>query len=106
MTEAARNLLVAFESLPAEDRRAVAAEILRRATVEEDYEGTDDDLIQAADRAFLELERSEARTEATEIQRVLEETLRQRRLEMVLDHAGRVELGLDQEALRRLREKG
>ncbi|HUP42672.1 MAG TPA: hypothetical protein VM599_05615 [Thermoanaerobaculia bacterium] len=59
MTEAARNLLTAFESLPVEDRQEVAAEILRRATVEEGYESTDDDLIRAADRVFLELERNE-----------------------------------------------
>ena len=60
MTEAAKDLLLRFESLPLEDRREVAAEILRR----------------------------------------------RRRLEEVLDHAGRVELNVDGKELRRLRETG
>jgi hypothetical protein len=59
MTEAAKNLLVAFESLPVEDRQEVATEILRRSTLESDYETTDADLVRAADRVFLELERNE-----------------------------------------------
>jgi hypothetical protein len=59
VTEAAKNLLVAYASLPVEDRQEVAAEILRRATVEAEYETTDADLVQAADRVFLELDRNE-----------------------------------------------
>lgn len=46
------------------------------------------------------------RTKAEAIRRALEETLRRRALERVLEHAGRVALDLDQEGLRRLREEG
>ncbi|HSL83642.1 MAG TPA: hypothetical protein VLF66_12780, partial [Thermoanaerobaculia bacterium] len=59
MTEAAKDLLVVFESLPAEDRREVAVEILRRETVQTDYELTEDELVQAADRVFLGLDQDE-----------------------------------------------
>jgi hypothetical protein len=60
MTEAARDLLIAFESLPAEERRELAVEILRREAVGADYETTEGQLVQAADRVFLELERNES----------------------------------------------
>jgi hypothetical protein len=40
------------------------------------------------------------------IRRALEETLRRRRLERVLEHAGKVALDLDQDRLARLREEG
>lgn len=47
-----------------------------------------------------------ARTKAETIRRALEETLRRRKLQQVLEHAGRVDLDLDQERLRRLRAEG
>jgi hypothetical protein len=59
MTEAAKNLLIVFESLPVEDRREVAVEILRRESAEAEDEITEDELVQAADRVFLELDRGE-----------------------------------------------
>ena len=46
------------------------------------------------------------RTKAEAIRQALEETLRRRKLEQVLAHAGRVGIDLDQEKLRRLREDG
>ena len=60
------------------------------------------------DEALVEETRRalKARTKAEAIRQALEEALRRRRLERVLDHAGRIELDLDQEKLRRLRETG
>lgn len=60
------------------------------------------------DEALVEETRKalKARTKAEAIRRSLEEALRRRRLERVLDHAGRVELDLDQAKLHRLREEG
>jgi Arc/MetJ family transcription regulator len=60
------------------------------------------------DEALVEETRKalKARTKAEAIRQALEEALRRRRLERVLDHAGRVELDLDQGKLRRLREEG
>jgi Arc/MetJ family transcription regulator len=60
------------------------------------------------DEALVEETRKalKVRTKAEAIRRALVEALRRRRLEQVLDHAGRVELDLDQERLRRLREEG
>lgn len=60
MTEAARDLLTAFDLLPPEERRELAVEILRREAVGGDYATTDDDFVQAADRVFLELDRNES----------------------------------------------
>lgn len=104
MTEAAKNVLVAFESLPVEDRREVAEEILRRMAVEADDKNPSKDLIRAADQVFWDVERDERGTQPEAIPPVSEEGLRRRRLAEVLQHAGRVELELDQEELRRLRE--
>lgn len=59
MTDAAQNLLIAFESLPVEDRREVAVEILRREALEGSHETTEDELVQAADRVFLGLDQDE-----------------------------------------------
>ncbi len=47
-----------------------------------------------------------ASTKSETLRRALEEVLRRRKLEQVLDHAGRVELDIDPERLRRLREEG
>jgi hypothetical protein len=60
------------------------------------------------DEALVEETRKalKARTKAEAIRQALEEALRRRRLERVLDHAGRVELDLNQGRLRRLRKEG
>lgn len=47
-----------------------------------------------------------AATKSEAIRRALEEVLRRRKLQRALEHAGRVELDLDPERLRRLREEG
>ena len=60
----------------------------------------DEELIEAAKDAMGVATKSEA------IRLALEESLRRRRLERVLDHAGKIEIDLDQERLRRLRELG
>ena len=60
----------------------------------------DEELIEAAKDAMGVATKSEA------IRLALEESLRRRRLERVLDHAGTIEIDLDQERLRRLRELG
>lgn len=60
----------------------------------------DEDLLEETRKAY------DVKTKAEAIRRALEEALRRRRLEEVLSHAGRVELDLDQETLRRLREEG
>ena len=69
-----------------------------------DHEKLDEELTQAADRVLSELERDEKATRPEAIPQVSEEGRRRKELEQVLEHAGRVELELDQEELRRLRE--
>jgi Arc/MetJ family transcription regulator len=60
----------------------------------------DEGLIEEARNALGAATKSEA------IRRALEEVLRRRRLQRALENAGRVELDLDQDRLRRLREEG
>lgn len=60
----------------------------------------DEGLIEEARNALGAATKSEA------IRRALEEVLRRRRLERALENAGRVELDLDADRLRRLREEG
>lgn len=60
----------------------------------------DEGLIERARNALGAATKSEA------IRRALEEVLRRRKLERALENAGRVELDLDPERLRRLREEG
>lgn len=60
----------------------------------------DEGLIEKARNALGAATKSEA------IRRALEEVLRRRKLERALENAGRVELDLDPERLRRLREEG
>jgi Arc/MetJ family transcription regulator len=60
----------------------------------------DEGLIEEARNALGAATKSEA------IRRALEEVLRRRRLQRALENAGRVELDLDPERLRRLREEG
>lgn len=60
------------------------------------------------DEALIEEARSAlgAPTKSETIRRALEEVLRRRKLQRALEHAGSIELDLDQERLRRLREAG
>ncbi len=58
MTEAARELLKAFEALPAVDRQEVATEILRRAGVLEDV--PEAAFQQLADELFCSYDAEEA----------------------------------------------
>lgn len=60
----------------------------------------DEGLIEEARNALGVATKSEA------IQRALEEVLRRRKRERALENAGRVELDVDPERLRRLREEG
>lgn len=60
----------------------------------------DEGLIEEARNALGAATKSEA------IRRALEEVLRRRKLERALENAGRVELDVDPERLRRLREEG
>jgi hypothetical protein len=60
MTRAAQKVLDTFETLPEEDKKEIAVEILRRTSVE-DYRDLDDSaLTLAADQVFLELDRRES----------------------------------------------
>jgi Arc/MetJ family transcription regulator len=60
----------------------------------------DDGLIEEARNALG------AATKSETIRQALEEALRRRKLERALENAGRVELDLDPDRLRRLREEG
>lgn len=59
MTETARKLLDAFESLPEPERHEVAREILRLTALAEHGPSGDDELLALADEVFLELDRGE-----------------------------------------------
>lgn len=60
----------------------------------------DEELIEQARQAMGVATKSEA------IRTALEESLRRRRLQDALEQAGKIDLDLDQERLRRLREEG
>jgi hypothetical protein len=60
VTEAARRLLEAFQTLPDLDRREVLAALLRDTTRTPYPAPSDDDLTAAADEVFLDLDRREA----------------------------------------------
>lgn len=60
VTEAARHLLEAFQTLPDLDKREVLATLLREATQVPYPAPSDDDLTAAADEVFLDLDRREA----------------------------------------------
>jgi hypothetical protein len=61
MTEAANEILGAFDALPPDDRREVAAALLRRVLDEAPGDISDDALVVAAEGLFLELDADEAR---------------------------------------------
>lgn len=60
MGDAARNLLNSFDALSEADRREVLASLLRRAAELPSAFPADDELSQAADQVFQELDRREA----------------------------------------------
>lgn len=60
MTEMARRLLDAFDSLPEPERQAVAREILRRTALAEHGSQDDAGLLFLADEVLVEIDRSEA----------------------------------------------
>jgi hypothetical protein len=59
MTQAAQKLIETFKSLPQDDQRAVAVEILRRALVVDQTPLDEPELLLAADQVFLDLDRRE-----------------------------------------------
>lgn len=62
MTQEARALLEAFEHLAVEERRAVAAEILRRSLPFESGPISDDDIHNASAALFRSLNEEDANT--------------------------------------------
>lgn len=59
MTEAAKKLLEAFDSLSQPERQELPRELLRRAASSEHGLPDDADLVAAADEVFLDLDRRE-----------------------------------------------
>ena len=64
MTTDIKEILNTFDLLPDNDKRDLASEILRR-TVHFDFPPlTDEELIQSAEKLFLDLDRRESQTNA------------------------------------------
>ena len=61
MGDAARHLLQSFDALSEADRREVLGELLRRAAELPYSFPSDDELLRAADAAFQEYDRREAK---------------------------------------------
>jgi hypothetical protein len=59
MTRATQQLLEQFESLPDEERSELVAELARRVALAPHDAPADEDLIAAADRLFVEIDRRE-----------------------------------------------
>ena len=59
MTQASKKLLDQFDALPEQDRAELVAELLRRTVFAPHDLPQDQDLIAAADRLFVELDRHE-----------------------------------------------
>jgi len=59
MTQAAKKLLEQFDELPDADRSELVAELVRRVAMAAHDLPTDDDLVNAADQLFAELDRRE-----------------------------------------------
>ena len=59
MTDTANQVLHAFDALPAEDRRAVAAAVLRRVLDGAPPDISDEALVMAAEQLFLEFDAAE-----------------------------------------------
>ena len=59
MTQASKKLLDEFDTLPEQDRAELVAELLRRTAFAPHDLPQDDDLIAAANRLFVDLDRHE-----------------------------------------------
>ena len=59
MTQAAKKLLDEFDALPDRERSELVAELVRRVALAPHDLPQDDDLVAAADRLFIELDRRE-----------------------------------------------
>jgi predicted nucleic acid-binding protein len=59
MTDPANQLLNAFDALPPDDRREVAAAVLRRVLDEAPAEFSDEALVTAAEELFLQRDAAE-----------------------------------------------
>jgi hypothetical protein len=59
MTQAAKKLLDEFDALPDHDQPKLVAELVRRVALGPHDLPHDDDLVAAADRVFMELDRHE-----------------------------------------------
>jgi len=59
MTQAAKKLLEQFDALPDADRSELVAELVRRVAMAAHDLPSDDDLVNAADQLFAELDRRE-----------------------------------------------
>ena len=59
MTQATKKLLEEFEALPEPDRSELVAELARRVALSSHDTPRDEDLVAAADRLFVELDRRE-----------------------------------------------
>lgn len=59
MTQAARKLIEEFDALPEHDRSEIVAELARRVAQAPHDLPNDQDLLAAADRLFIELDRRE-----------------------------------------------
>lgn len=62
MTQSAKSVLDAFDSLPVAEREQVMVELMRRAARGDHEAPSDEELIAAADSVFLELDRRESET--------------------------------------------
>ncbi|REJ96470.1 MAG: hypothetical protein DWQ35_04550 [Planctomycetota bacterium] len=60
MTSEIQNILQAFDSMADDDKRLLAAEILRRSATFDPLPIDDDQLVEAADELFQQLDRDEA----------------------------------------------
>ena len=59
MTRGAQNVIQAFEQLAPTERDEVVRELLRRTATSAHESATDEELLQAADAVFLELDHRE-----------------------------------------------
>lgn len=59
MTQATKKLLEEFEALPDHERSELVAELARRVALAPHDGPSDDDLLAAADRLFVELDQRE-----------------------------------------------
>ena len=60
MTRGAQSVLEAFEQLPPGEREEVVRELLRRTALSQHDSASDEELLQAADAIFVDLDQREA----------------------------------------------